>query len=143
MLNKYNLQDKAELNVLDLLILSLLRRFKRLTLEELISETHFSKTRVITSITKLSENGLLDRSKTYILSPNYNHFNTTSPKETVPVADDVCDLIGRQGELKSSQIKKQLGLTDNQARRVLNEMIQKNKICALGERRWRTYRLKD
>ena len=147
MLNKYNLQDKAELNVLDLLILSLLRRFKRLTLEELISETHFSQTRVITSVTKLSENGLLEtqgiRSKTYILSPNYNHFDTTSPKETVPVADAVYALIGRQGELKSSQIKKELCLTDNQARRVLNELIQKNKICALGERRWRTYRLKD
>lgn len=102
---------------------------------------------MITSITKLSENGLVEtqgiRSKAYILSPNYNHFDTISPKETVPVADAVYDLIGRQGELKSSQIKKELGLTDNQARRVLNELIQKNKICALGERRWRTYRLKD
>ena len=144
------------LPIYSLMILSLLRTNRRMTLRELTEALHINDSRVRANVEKLVESGLIEptgsgRSRSYILSfkvymsqENAASYVRQAGIPSVKHEALVEELARRQsGYVTRDNAAELLNITPSQAYRLLKGMVDKGKLELEGSGRGARYRLKE
>lgn len=136
-----------------LLVLSLLRSYKKLLLSELQELTNITEIKLKAILVRLEESGLVEsvpngRGKAYILSAKVYKANNKSIAyvrqtkiDKIKYPELVLKLVETQGEITVRDVTELLNITDSQARYLLNKMIEQGKLTKNGKYRNTTYDL--
>lgn len=136
-----------------LLVLSLLRSYKKLLLSELQELTNITEIKLKAILVRLEEAGLVEavpngRGKAYILSAKVYKADNKSIAyvrqtkiDKIKYPELVLKLAEAQGEITVRDVTELLNITVTQARYLLNKMIEQGKIEKNGKSRNTTYGL--
>lgn len=136
-----------------LLVLSLLRSYKKLFLSELQELTNITEIKLKAILVRLEEAGLVEavpngRGKAYILSAKVYKADNKSIAyvrqtniDKIKYPELVLKLAEAQGEITIRDVTELLNITVTQARYLLNKMIEQGKIEKNGKSRNTTYGL--
>ena len=136
-----------------LLVLSLLRSYKKLLLSELQELTNITEIKLKAILVRLEEAGLVEavpngRGKAYILSAKVYKADNKSIAyvrqtkiDKIKYPELVLKLAEAQGEITVRDVTELLHITVTQARYLLNKMIEQGKIEKNGKSRNTTYGL--
>ena len=136
-----------------LLVLSLLRSYKKLLLSELQELTNITEIKLKAILVRLEESGLVEsvpngRGKAYILSAKVYKADNKSIAyvrqtkiDKIKYPELVLKLVETQGEITVRDVTELLNITDSQARYLLNKMIEQGKLTKNGKYRNTTYDL--
>lgn len=136
-----------------LLVLSLLRSYKKLFLSELQELTNITEIKLKAILVRLEEAGLVEavpngRGKAYILSAKVYKADNKSIAyvrqtkiDKIKYPELVLKLAETQGEITVRDVTELLNITDAQARYLLNKMIEQGKLTKNGKYRNTTYGL--
>ena len=136
-----------------LLVLSLLRSYKKLLLSELQELTNITEIKLKAILVRLEEAGLVEavpngRGKAYILSAKVYKADNKSIAyvrqtkiDKIKYPELVLKLAETQGEITVRDVTELLNITDAQARYLLNKMIEQGKLTKNGKYRNTTYGL--
>lgn len=136
-----------------LLVLSLLRSYKKLLLSELQELTNITEIKLKAILVRLEESGLVEsvpngRGKAYILSAKVYKADNKSIAyvrqtkiDKIKYPELVLNLVETQGEITVRDVTELLNITDSQARYLLNKMIEQGKLTKNGKYRNTTYDL--
>lgn len=136
-----------------LLVLSLLRSYKKLFLSELQELTNITEIKLKAILVRLEEAGLVEavpngRGKAYILSAKVYKADNKSIAyvrqtniDKIKYPELVLKLAEAQGEITIRDVTELLNITVTQARYLLNKMIEQGKLTKNGKYRNTTYGL--
>lgn len=136
-----------------LLVLSLLRSYKKLLLSELQELTNITEIKLKAILVRLEEAGLVEavpngRGKAYILSAKVYKADNKSIAyvrqtkiDKIKYPELVLKLAEAQGEITVRDVTELLNITVTQARYLLNKMIEQGKLTKNGKYRNTTYGL--
>lgn len=136
-----------------LLVLSLLRSYKKLLLSELQELTNITEIKLKAILVRLEEAGLVEavpngRGKAYILSAKVYKADNKSIAyvrqtkiDKIKYPELVLKLAETQGEITVRDVTELLNITDAQARYLLNKIIEQGKLTKNGKYRNTTYGL--